>query len=85
MIFSNLSKIFYGREKYVLSTLRRGIPIFRIAIKTYLSRIYDREVMKNCIRDTERSNFDSCNICPRFAPAANLALVRNRCFSPLVT
>ena len=28
---------------------------------------------------------DSCDICPRFAQAANFALFRNRCFSPLVT
>ena len=51
----------------------------------YHSRILEREIIKNWIHDTDKSNdFDSCIICPQFARVANFALVRNRCFTPLV-
>ena len=43
-------------RRHVLSNSRAESAYVRPAIQASLSRIFEREVMKNCIRHTERSN-----------------------------
>ena len=47
------------------------------------SQIFERARLWKIVYVTRRSNdFDSCDICPRFAQATNSTLVQIRCLSP---